>query len=52
MVEELYISGIPLILERKKIKNMYIRVIPPTGDFPLHSACYALMSKKKTPMEQ
>lgn len=32
MVEELYISGIPLILERKKIKNMYIRVIPPTGD--------------------
>ena len=38
--EKIIIEGIPLTLERKNIKNMYLRVLPPNGEVkvsaPLH----------------
>lgn len=31
MRQEMEISGIPILIERKSIKNMYLRVLPPDG---------------------
>ena len=32
MKNKIEINGIPIIIERKKIKNMYLRVLPPNGE--------------------
>ena len=32
MKEKIIIEDIPIILERKNIKNMYLRVLPPNGE--------------------
>ena len=32
MKEKIIIEDIPITLERKKIKNMYLRVLPPFGE--------------------